>query len=139
MSLSSEFLESAPIAFRKPARPAPFSIRLSEPEKSDLSARAGERPLSVYIRECLFAGDTPRRARQSGIAIKDKDALAKALALLGRSRLANNLNQIAYAVNIGALPMTPETEDDLRASIAEVREMRQLLLAALGMKSGGRQ
>jgi hypothetical protein len=141
MSLTADFSSPSAPTFRKsaPSRVAPFSLRLTESEKSNLVARAGERSLAAYIKECLFSGTAPKRARQAGVAVHDKDALAKVLALLGRSRLANNLNQLAYAINIGSLPLTPETEEDLRAAIAEVREMRQLLLAALGMKPGGVQ
>jgi hypothetical protein len=47
------------------------------------------------------------------------------LALLGRSRLANNLNQLAYAANIGSLPLTPETEEELQAAIAKITSMTQ--------------
>jgi hypothetical protein len=53
---------------------------------------------------------------------------------LGRSRLSQNLNQIAHAVNIGVLPVTPETEEDLRASLQAVQEMRSLLLRSLGVR-----
>ncbi|MGZ2439392.1 hypothetical protein [Sinorhizobium medicae] len=141
MSLTAEFSTQTALILAKPvpSRAAPFSLRLSESEKSDLIARAGERSLAAYIKGCLFSGTSPKRSRQAGVAVHDRDALAKVLALLGRSRLANNLNQLAYAVNIGSLPLTPETEEELRAVIAEVRDMRKLLLAALGMKSGGIQ
>ncbi|WP_208180030.1 hypothetical protein J4T85_019525 [Sinorhizobium medicae] len=140
MSLTADFAQpSIPIYPKAARRPAPFSLRLSESEKSDLVARAGARPVSAYIKECLFGDHAPRRARQTGFAVADREALARVLALLGRSRLANNLNQLAYAVNIGSLPLTPETEEELLAAISEVREMRQLLLSALGMKCGAAQ
>jgi hypothetical protein len=141
MSLTADFASPSALILGKtaPSRAAPFSLRLTESEKSDLIARAGERSLAAYIKECLFSGTPPKRARLAGMSVRDKDSLAKVLALLGRSRLANNLNQLAYAVNIGSLPLTPETEEELRAAIVEVREMRQLLLSALGMKSGGFQ
>ena len=58
--------------------------------------------------------------------------LAQALALLGRSHLSSNLNQIAHAVNIGILPVTPETEAELLAAVSAVTEMRGLFLRALG-------
>ena len=66
--------------------------------------------------------------------IKDGEALGQVLGLLGQSRLSNNLNQLAKAANLGALPVLKETEDDIRAACADVRDMRLLLLRALGQK-----
>ena len=57
--------------------------------------------------------------------------------MLGSSRIANNLNQLAHAANVGALPVSPELEADLMATLAEVREIRRLLLVALGLKPDG--
>ena len=58
--------------------------------------------------------------------------LAEALALLGQSRIANNLNQLAHQANIGTLVM----EDRERAKIDEaysyILSLRTLLVAALG-------
>ena len=50
--------------------------------------------------------------RQAG-RIKDHLAQARVLAMLGQSRISNNLNQFAKAVNIGVLPVTPETEEHI--------------------------
>ena len=72
----------------------------------------------------------PRRTRGK-FPVKDQAALAKALALLGGSRLSQNLNQLARAVNIGALPVTPETEGQLREACRAVDEMRADLLRAI--------
>jgi hypothetical protein len=47
--------------------------------------------------------------RRSGLAIEGRKALAQALALLGRSRLSSNLNQLAHAANIGTLPIDLDT------------------------------
>ena len=55
---------------------------------------------------------------------------------LGGSRLSSNLNQLAKAVNTGSLPVTPETEDDLKQACREVAEMRAELLRALGKVPG---
>lgn len=74
------------------------------------------------------------KLRRSGLPIKDRRSLAKLLALLGRSRLASNLNQLAHIANIGALPATPETEAELREAVAAVRDLRRLLIVALGLE-----
>jgi len=53
---------------------------------------------------------------------------------LGRSRIANNLNQLAYAANIGSLPITPETGEDIRETLRDIRAFRHLSMVALGLK-----
>ncbi|MGE0282901.1 MAG: hypothetical protein AB7P20_20120 [Rhizobiaceae bacterium] len=60
--------------------------------------------------------------------VKDCEALARVLAALGQSRIANNLSQLAKAMNIGALPMTPETESEIVAACAAVIAMRGELM-----------
>ena len=115
-------------------RQSPFCIRLSADQRARLTAEAGGAPLGAYIKAKAL-GERPLRMRRTGVSIKDHEALAKTLALLGKSRLSNNLNQLAHAANIGALPMTPETEEFLRDALRDVREVRILLLQALGMKA----
>lgn len=125
---------SRPARQRK-KRPAPFSLRLSEEERARLVKEAGGTPLGGYIKAKVL-GSPSIRQRRSGHSVQDRQALAQALALLGRSRISSNLNQLAYAVNIGSLPVTPETEEDLCEALRAVRDMRTLLLTALGHKSG---
>lgn len=115
-------------------RPAPFSIRFSNDERARLAAEAAGAPLGAYIKAKVLGSPLPIRVRRTGLAIEDRAALAKTLALLGQSRISNNLNQLAHLGNVGALPMTPETESELRATLEEVRAMRRLLLSALGLK-----
>lgn len=143
MSLSNDFTgasaaspeASAPKKRRK--RPAPFSLRLSEEERARLMAEAKGAPLGAYIKAKLAGTALPVQMRRTGLAVEDRQALAKVLALLGGSRLSSNLNQLAHAANIGALPMTPETEEHLRAAVLAVADMRRLLLAALGLRPEG--
>jgi len=114
-------------------RTSPFSLRLTEAERARLEREAGGAPLGAFIKAKAL-GDTKVRLRRTGLSIQDREALARVLALLGSSRLANNLNQLAYAANIGALPFTTEVESELRETLEDVREMRALLLQALGIK-----
>lgn len=79
----------------------------------------------------------PARSRKSGISLADRRVFGQLVALLGRSRVFSNLNQLAYAANIGALPVTPETEAELVAALADLAEIRRLLLASLGFKPEG--
>ena len=116
----------------------PFSLRLTFDERSQLESDAGSTALGVYIRQQLFRGrHVPIRRAPRKKPERDQAALAEALALLGASRLSANLNQLAKAVNTGSLPVTPETEADLRAACEAVLEMRAALMRALGVSPGG--
>lgn len=64
--------------------------------------------------------------------MKDHAALARVLAALGQSHIAGNLNQLAKAAHIDALPVTPETEQEIGNACAAVLAMR-----ALGLMDGG--
>jgi len=68
--------------------------------------------------------------------VKDQSTLSQLLGLLGKSHIANNLNQLAKAANFGSLPVTQETEADLRQACADVAAMRSLLMRTLGLKAG---
>jgi len=115
----------------------PFSIRLTEDEKRLLLARAGRVPLGTYIRDAILSGDAQAKRRRQANPVKDHEALARVLAALGQSRLSNNLNQLAKAVNIGALPVTPETETEITEACRAVAAMRVDLVRALGLVGGG--
>lgn len=112
----------------------PFSIRLTETEKDRLREKAGSVPLGIFIRDQLLADQTAPRNDRRQYPVKDAEPLGQLLGLLGQSRMANNLNQLAKAANNGSLPVTVETEADLREACAHVLEMRLLLLKALGVK-----
>jgi hypothetical protein len=115
----------------KPYDP-PFSLRLSFEERARLETLAEGQPLGTYIRERLRIAP-PKRRRGS---VHDRNALVRLLGLLGQSRIASNLNQLAKAANSGSLPVTPETEAALQEAAADVRAMRRLLLEALGLEAG---
>jgi hypothetical protein len=123
-----------PIRPPRRRRPAPFSVRLTEAERARLAVEAAGAPLGAYIKAKVLGGPPARMPRRSGLPIADRTALAQLVALLGRMRLANNLNQLALAANSGSLPLTPETLRELEDALAAVRAMRALLLRALGLK-----
>lgn len=116
-----------------PRRSAPLSIRLSDAERVSLERKAGGLPLSTFIKQTVLDEAVKPRRAQARAPVKDAEALGRLLGLLGQSRLSSNLNQLAKAANMGALPLTEETEGDLRRACAAVLEMRRLLLLALGV------
>lgn len=114
-----------------------LSVRVDEAERAYLERLAGKDTLSTYVRRVLLGGFvSPSKARPTKRRRKpkhDDKALAQVLAALGSSRLASNLNQIAKLANMGALPVTPDLIDELHAACADIRQMRQALIRALGM------
>lgn len=136
MALSDDFSARAACDNHPPKkRPAPFSLRLSPDERKRLAEEAAGIPLGSYIKgKLLDQGVASIRRRRTSLAIEDRQALARALALLGQSRLASNLNQLAHAAHLGALPVTPEIEAELAEGVVAVREVRALLVQALGLK-----
>lgn len=115
-------------------RPPPFSLRLTFEQRARLEAEAGDMSLGGYIHSRLFDSDAQPPRRRSKNPVKDHKALAQALGLLGQSRLSSNLNQLARSANTGSLPVTPDTEAALLEAVAEIREIRRLLIEALNLE-----
>lgn len=119
----------------KPPATYPFSVRFTLEERASLENEATGVPLGTFIRAKVLGEPLPAKLRRTGYALKDRNALAKVLALLGQSRLASNINQLAHLAHVGALPITPETEVEIREAMTAVRAMRCDLVTALGLKS----
>ncbi len=112
---------------------APFSLRLTDEEHACLKAQAGGQSLGRYIRSELLGKRTTaqRLARRPSL---DNTKVAKALAGLGQSRIAANLNQIAKAANIGVIDVSPALINDLEEACLHIRELRDELISALHVK-----
>ena len=122
---------------QRPKYPPPFSLRFTFEERAMLDLLRGSMPLGRYIREQVLGDDAAPRKKRGRYPVKDHEALARVLGALGSSRLSSNLNQLARASNSGSLPVSPETEADLRQACEDVKAMRQELLRALGSLSDG--
>lgn len=103
---------------KKGKSPAPFSLRLTFEEWARLERDSAGMSLGTYIRGRLFGEDANQRKTRGKTPVKDYEALGRVLGALGGSRLSQNLNQLARAVNTGSLPVTPETERDLSEACA---------------------
>jgi hypothetical protein len=130
MSPESTFTESASYKTTL-RRPAPFSVRLNPEERRRLEAEANGVRLGTYLKAKIL-GDV---AHTRAVKVEERKPLAQALALLGQSRIPNNINQLAYLANIGALPLTPETIADINEACAIIKEIKALLLEAVGKKA----
>jgi hypothetical protein len=111
-------------------RPNPLTIRLPDDERDDLKARAKGEGLSVsgYFR--LVAFGTPRRDRRPAA---DLELLAQILVTFGQSRIAANVNQLAYKANTGSWPESAA----INAACEDIRIIRNTLISALGRTPPG--
>ena len=114
---------------------SPLTLRLTEDERAKLEELAAGMTLSTYVRACVFGQEAKRRKRRAKGTVADKKAAAEALALLGQSRIANNLNQLAYHANIGALEIGDAERVKIDEAYAHALAIRALLVQALGNSS----
>jgi len=121
---------------RKRRRPAPFSIRLNTGERAYLERKAGARPLGSYIRAKLLDDFEPEKKTVSRRPAIDHALLARLMGLLGESETAKYLCLLAVAAEAGRLEMEEDDLSAVRTACGEVREMRALLVEALGLKPG---
>ena len=126
-----------PIARKKPA--PRLTLRVTEDELAQLKKLSSGISLSAYIRKCVFGKNTAPRKVRSRVPVRDQEALAQVLGLLGQTRIANNLNQIAYEANCGSLLMDQETEDEIKLACAHIAFIRVKLIEALGIKNRGKK
>ena len=55
--------------------------------------------------------------------------------MLGQTRIANNLNQIAKAVNTGTLIISPDIYAQIDETYQMIYQIRQLLIKAQGLRT----
>lgn len=134
---AGEFRAAASIAPNKQKKKYPrITLRLTEEENAKLRELSEGMAVSAYIRKCVFGENVARRRRRSHTPVKDQAAMAKALGLLGKARIANNLNQLAYNANTGSLLVDDETLTQITEAHAHISFMRRALVQALGLTDG---
>jgi hypothetical protein len=114
---------------------SPFTLRLTFEERAQLERDAAGLSLGAYVRSRVFDSANMPPRRRGKFPVKDQKALASVLAMLGQSRLANNLNQLAREANTGSLVMTPDSEATLRGACRDIASIRHMLMIALGLAS----
>lgn len=98
----------------------PFSIRLTEAERSKLEREAGSEALGSYMRVKLLG--------------PDRKTLAQILAALGSSDLSASMRDIAQAAQNGALEDSEDLRLSLHAACLTIEQMRHDLVRGLGLK-----
>lgn len=110
-----------------------LTIRVSDEQRALLERRAGNRPLSDYIRHKLDIADSSTQVR--GYKPKtDAVLLAKILAALGSSGLAASMRDIAEASRHGALEDSDDLRLSLHAACLTIERMRDDLVRGLNLK-----
>ncbi|WP_347888522.1 hypothetical protein ABHF54_01410 [Nitrosomonas europaea] len=112
---------------------SPFCLRLTPEERTLLEREAAGLPLGEYIRQQVFDENRVKRRTRNKHPVKDHRLLSQLLGELGRSRLANNLNQLAKAANCGLLNLTPEVKTVILNACADIRHIRETLMKSLGL------
>lgn len=140
MTVSSQFAAAAVAPPQKRKNPPPVSVRLSWDEYDRLRDLAGTMSMAAFIRLRLFedAETTPARKAYTRKRTKPSSELVmlgKMLGGLGESEIAASLSDIAEASKIGALPVASETDVEISDACRAVVEMRDALIAAMGVKS----
>lgn len=123
---------------QKPKSGSPFCIRFTKKERAKLEHAAANLHLSTYIRSILFNRELPPAPSRRQNPIKDHKELAKLLALLGQSRIASNIHQLAKAANSGSLPVNVDVLQSLEDAVQAIRMMRSMLMKALGLQPRGK-
>jgi hypothetical protein len=78
---------------------------------------AGKATLGAYIKAVLF-DESRTGVQRSKTAKRDDQAVGHALGQLGKSRLWQNLNQLAKAVNMGGFLSRLRLKQSLRTLVA---------------------
>ncbi len=116
----------------------PVSFRFTADELALLRRKAGNQSLSAYVRESLLGeAVTPRKARHQRKQRRpdlDHETLARLLGMLGKSELGRSMIALAMAARSGALPVEPETVEQIEGACANIQEMRTALIVALRIK-----
>ena len=113
--------------------PAPFSLRLSREEKTELKRLANGQPMGQFIKDAIFdKGLRPPTLRRP--APVDRQLLSQILGMLGQSRIPQNINQLAKAANSGSLPVNKEVIKALIDACKTIEWMRQTLIKGMGLK-----
>lgn len=115
---------------------AKLSYRLARVELARLKTEAKTLGLSTgaYVRMLTVDEDTRRKLIVVLERRNHRADYAKTLHALGKSRVASNLNQLAYQANIGNLVFTPDVIAQINEAYDAIITIRDLLLKETGIR-----
>jgi hypothetical protein len=134
-SLSPTFANTARKS-TKPKRRRPFavSIRVSDAERDALKRKAGRRSIGAYVREKALGDDQEPRRKNAAKPSIDYALLGQLLGKLGKSDQVSCLFLLAVAAEAERLALSDGERASLQAACHDVREMRGMLIEALGLR-----
>lgn len=115
-------------------RSAPrITLRLSEEELNSLQNAAAGMTLGAHVRERLFGKTASLRKVRNPSPVKDQQALARVLGLLGQSSIAADLRTLAHEARCGSILLDDVTYAKIDTACAHVENMRNHLIEVLGL------
>ncbi|MFT6658334.1 MAG: hypothetical protein ACJAZW_001495 [Maritalea sp.] len=135
-SIGSDFTNSSARPPEPKKKQPRITFRVTDEEMAKLTHSSAGMSVSAYLRDCIFGKDAAPRKVRSRVPIKDQKALGRVLFALGQTRIANNLNQIAYEAHCGSLLLDVQTDEQLNEACQHIKDMRSDLVKALGVGDG---
>jgi len=137
VALQGDFVASTTKqAKTKRKRIAPLSIRVTHEEREWLIKASGNMSVNAYVKQCVFhANDNVPAKLRKGSLTQDRKSLAQILGKLARLDIFSTIKGLFKAMESGHLHLKPETEDALRQACSDIREIRRMLITALGIKA----
>ena len=111
-----------------------ITIRLKPDEYALLTAKAGNKPLSTFLRDLALNEAATRRKPNIPAPTKDRKSLAHVLALLGKSKLSASMADLARSAKLGTLPVSEKTEAQIQSACTDIAAMKSDLMRALGIQ-----
>ncbi|TDF41293.1 plasmid mobilization relaxosome protein MobC [Alteromonadaceae bacterium M269] len=111
-----------------------FRLPLSLKEQLTQEARMLGISNSAYVVMRLADSGVQRKLADIFMLQQQRTEYARILRALGQSRIANNLNQIAYQLNTGTLIFTPDIAAQINEAYEAIMTIRSLLIEGMGVK-----
>ncbi len=109
-----------------------ISLRLKPEEYAQITAKAGDTPLSTFIRHTVLGACATKRAKPQRRVNMDTALAAKILARLGQHDLIQDFKAVAKDVEDGTLDTDDARLHRIDACHAMLSYIRALLMQALG-------
>lgn len=110
-----------------------ITIRLKPDEYALLVAKAGNKPLSAYLRTLTLEKAVAQRKAIKPAPVKDHRALSQILALLGQADFVHSFKHAAQDIQNGIEPTDSETKELLQGCKDQLNSIHSLLMHALGV------
>ncbi|EKE78041.1 hypothetical protein [Oceanibaculum indicum] len=133
-TLSKQFTDTAKPAKPKRRRPSSLSIRVSDEERAILQRKAGKRSIGAYVREKALGDEQAPRRRSVAKPSIDSVLLGKVLGKFGQSEQVTVLFLLLAAAENERVTMGKKDRAALHAACADMREVRALVMGALGLR-----